>query len=179
MEQELKEFWAKALQQLSRANVDKKHAFRTCVLATVFKEKINQRTVVHRRFFNGNTSLIYTDSRSKKVAQLEGNSISSLLFYDAKKQLQISVAGLVSIHREDEIALEEKSKLQNFDDYSNAPLPGVGIVHSDDYKKGDINFAVLQFNWLEVDILQLSKDGHKRAVLRRDDNKWNGTWLVP
>jgi hypothetical protein len=179
MDNELKEFWAKALQQLIRANADKKHAFRSCVLASVYKEKVNQRTVIHRQFSNGNTSLIYTDSRSKKVAQLEKNPISSLLFYDSKNKLQISVAGLISVHTDDEFSEIEKKKVENLDDYTNAPLPGVGIVGSGDYKKGDVHFTVLQFNWLEVDLLQLNRNGHKRAILRRDENKWTGTWIVP
>ena len=103
MNEELKNFWKEGLIELMRSNVDRKHPFRNCVLATVFKEKVNQRTVIHRKFYHNNTSLIYTDSRSKKVKQLEANPISSLLFYDTKKQLQVSVAGLISIHDNDEI----------------------------------------------------------------------------
>lgn len=179
MEAELQKFWAKALEKVTRASADKKHPFRNCVLATVYKEKVNQRTVVHRKFLRKNTSIIFTDSRSKKVMQLEGNPISSLLFYDPKKKLQISVAGLMKIHDGDDIADEAKDSIQDFSDYNNAPFPGAAIEQSNNYSKGETNFMVLEFHWLEVDVLELSREGHRRAIMRRDNDSWNGTWVVP
>lgn len=179
MTEELKDFWAKALKTISRGVVDKKHPFNKAVFATVFKERVNQRTVVHRSFEANNTSLFYTDSRSKKVMEIEGNPISSLLFYDPKSSLQVSVAGLSSIHEMDELAEAEQSKVQHFNDYSNSPFPGVAIEKSTDFSSGEINFMVVKFHWLEVDVLQLSREGHKRAIMRRDEDKWNGTFVVP
>jgi len=179
MELELQQFWAEALNQLSRANMDKRHAFRNCVLATVFKGKVLQRTVVHRKFIKGNTSLIFTDSRSKKVTHLERNPLASLLFYDPKKKLQIAVAGMVKIHEGNSIANSEMEKIQDFSDYSNYPYPGAAIEKSGDYSEGEKNFLVLEFHWLEIDILELSREGHRRAFLRRNNENWNGTWTVP
>lgn len=179
MNEDLKNFWKDGLIELMRSNADRKHPFRHCVLATVFKEKVNQRTVVQRKFYHNNTSLIYTDSRSKKVLQLESNPISSLLFYHPKKQLQISVAGLMSVHEGDELCEQEIQKLKRFDDYVNDPPPGSSISEADQYTSGRKYFMVLKFNWLEVDILQLSREGHKRAFMRRVEDKWNGSWIVP
>ena len=179
MESELQNFWAKALEMVKQAGTDNTHPFRNCVLATVYKDKVNQRTVVHRNFLRSNTSIIYTDSRSKKVWQLEGNPISSLLFYDAKKKLQISVAGVMKIHEGDEIANEAKETIQDFSDYNNAPFPGAAIEQSKDYSKGETNFMVLEFHWLEVDVLELNRKGHRRAIMKRNYDRWNGTWVVP
>lgn len=179
MNDELKSFWQNGLSELNKAVTDVNHPFRTCVLATVFKEKVNQRTVVHRNFYQNNTSIIYTDSRSKKVLQLESNPISSLLFYDPEKQLQISVAGLMNVHEADEVCMTEFNKLSRHDDYTNNPPPGSLIKQSNHYDKGKAFFIVLKFNWLEVDVLQLSREGHKRSFMRRVDNTWHGNWIVP
>jgi hypothetical protein len=179
MDASLEDFWNGALRELGRANVDRKHAFRKVTLASVFKEKVNQRMVVHRRFYDNNTSLIFTDSRSKKVLQLESNPISSLLFYDDRKQLQISVAGLMSVHEGDELSEVEFKKLQSQADYSNFPPPGSAIAGAMEYKQDKPFFMVLKFNWLEVDVLQLSREGHKRAFMRRVEDQWEGNWIVP
>ncbi len=179
MHTELSAFWNSIKEEFQSAHINRGHAFRQCVLATVVGEKVNQRTVVHRGFYHSNTSLYYTDARSKKVFHLKANPNSSVLYYHPELQLQVNVSGLITTHEGDELYKKEFEKLLSLKDYSNFPPPESSISGPNDYREGISHFMVLKMKWLEVDILQLSKDGHKRAVLKRKDDLWEGSWVVP
>ncbi len=179
MDASWEDFWAKALQEMYRANVDKKHPFRQTVLATTTEESISQRVVIHRMFKDDYRSYIFTDSRSKKVLQLIQKPVASLLFYHPKKSLQISVQGTVSLQSSSKLANNFLEKLPHLDDYSNLPAPGEKIDAAMAYEKGEAHFMLMEIDWKNADVLELNRKGHKRIQLSRSYNKWKGSWVVP
>lgn len=176
------EFLRDAFSQLLRSNADHKHAFRYVALATSGKTDVKQRMVVHRKFLEPGISHICTDSRTKKIADVEMNSYASLLFYDYKKKLQISASAHVEVVKEGVLYDEYLGRISDHTllDYSAIPEPGEKISDSSSFEGGDeLYLNVLLLHWYSIDLLQLDRNGHKRAKYERVDERWEGSWVVP
>ena len=178
----LDEFLKDAFSQMTRSNADHKHPFRYVVLATMSEGDIKQRTVVHRKFLEPGISHICTDSRTKKIADVESNPYASLLFYDNKKKLQISVSSRVEVVKEGVLYDEYLGQISEHTllDYSAVPRPGMKITDSSSFEGGDeLYLNVLLLHWYSIDLLQLDRNGHKRAKYERVTDRWEGSWVVP
>lgn len=178
----LDEFLRDAFSQLLRSNADHKHAFRYVALATSGKTDIKQRMVVHHKFLEPGISHICTDSRTKKIADIENNPFASLLFYEYKKKLQVSVSTRVEVVKEGVLYDEYLGRISEHTllDYSAFPGPGMKIADTSSFKGGDeLYLNVLLLHWDSIDLLQLDRSGHKRAKYERVDDRWEGSWVVP
>ena len=98
--------WQTLLHELHRGALDPKHPFRYLTVATVGEQFPQVRTVVMRQFTADLEFLAYTDVRSSKVQELLEVPRVSLLFYHPKKQVQVRVKALATIHVMDELAQE-------------------------------------------------------------------------
>lgn len=174
--------------ELSRASLDRHHEWRTPVLASADAEGLpDARTVVLRRVDAVAGQLtFYTDNRSPKVAQLQAQASAVLVFWSARLswQLRVRVACTVITAAPEVDALWQgvQQSVAAGDYLSPLPPgavlpPGSGMA---DAAKANApapthSFALLRAQVLQMDWLELSRDGHRRA--RLSVNTWD--WLTP
>ncbi len=84
---------------LSRAAVDRRHGWRTPVLATVGADGAPRaRTVVLRAVERETRTLrLHTDRRSAKAAEIARNPNVALVFWDARARLQLRTVGIAAL----------------------------------------------------------------------------------
>lgn len=154
--------------ELGRASVDRHHAWRTPVLATVGCDgSPNARTVV-LRMVNANQQIfcIYTDARSTKVSELAKEPKAVLAFWSARLdwQLRVKVAISVTTDGPELQALWQKvQQSASAANYMATAAPGTErpeAFSSADSAIGAHHFAVLNARVLEIDWLELGQDGH-------------------
>ena len=175
--------WQTLLHEIHRGALDPKHPFRYLTVATVGEQFPQVRTVVLRQFTADLEFLVYTDARSSKVQELLKVPQVSLLFYHPKKQVQVRVQALATIHVEDELAqanwkrVSDKRRVE----YQSELGPGRRINHPKDGWESSSEhsyFSVLKFSPLSLEVLQLAREGHLRIQYDLASG-WQGSWLVP
>jgi pyridoxine/pyridoxamine 5'-phosphate oxidase len=182
----LTEILSLVLLELKKGPTVRKHPFRYTVLSTSVNNQVNSRWVVFRKFADHDQLHIYTDSRSKKVTELERNGNASLLFYHPRQKLQIRLNGNIELHHQD--SLTEKYwpgvKSTGAKDYTSLRAPGETIesaeeahVWEDDPK--EVHFMILEFQPRTMDVLQLGKQGHLRFYYEKKATEWKGQIIVP
>ena len=170
--------------ELINGNIKKGHPFRFFSLATVDQQnKPQQRTVVLRKVSNELELYFYTDKRSNKVAQLITNRTISALFYHPEKLLQLQIQGSASFVR-NEITLQHlwnEVPLNSRKDYSTKHSPGSSIKNPKeiDYLKEENNFCAIKIIPEAIEYLRLASPNHMRIKYTKENNEWNGQFLVP
>lgn len=178
------EIWQAVKHELHRGALDAKHPFHWVNLGTVSNEFPSVRTVVLRKLTEELHFFVYTDYRSEKCSDLKQNSHATLHLYHPKKQVQIRVKVQTILHFQDEMSnkLWQTIPSHRRSEYTGSQAPGTKISSPDDgWKEGDSNihfFTVLEFIPQELEVLQLSKNGHLRIVFN-EENEWEGNWLTP
>ena len=158
---------------------DKNHPFRTFVLSTIQDNEPKSRNVILRDFDpNKIIFTIYTDSRSKKIQNLNKSSSAQLLFYDSVNLLQVIVkAQVVNINSD----LNTFNSLSEFSkrNYTSNISPGTKIEDPTSLKYGDeINFSQISFQALTLECLQLNKYQNIRCFYIAEDS-WKGFYIAP
>ncbi len=160
------------------------HPFRYFTLATSdFNNIPRLRTVVLRDIDDSLNMMIYTDERSKKIANIQANNRVSLLFYDQKRLLQITVKARAEIITDETIIqqiwsrIPEKSKR----DYTTELSPGIEIKKPEevDYLEGKHFFSAIRISPVRIEYLRLKRPNHIRIVFKKENNDWKGTYIVP
>jgi pyridoxamine 5'-phosphate oxidase len=174
----LANFIESAIKQIQRGVVDHKSFFRHPILASSDGQHIFQRIVVMREFnFEKKSIVIFTDSKSQKVTQIVNHPECNLLFWDPRKKLQISIHSIPQIETDNSrywMKINDKQKK----DYSVTPPPKSAIKAHDDYQFSDQNrFTVVNITFKSMDVLQLSAQGHVRAVHDFENN--TQSWVSP
>lgn len=186
LKQDNLEEWLDFIQkELQRAAVDKKHPFRFVVLSSG-SAQVSSRYVVLRKVNQLNQLLIYTDTRSNKVAEIKQNDQVQLLFYNQQKGLQLMISCRVVLHhRDDELAKQEWNHVQGNarKSYCTTAAPGSPIVSPDDALSWDQEFTNQYFTVIEalpqsIEFLELGRGKHLRAKYQKSTG-WTGQWLVP
>jgi pyridoxamine 5'-phosphate oxidase len=140
----------------------------------------------------------HADSRSDKIAELAMHSDASVLFYDPEAKIQLRLSGQARIETESDLAEHGWNSSTLFarrcylakvgpGDVSAAPTSGLspemeGVQPSEaQVAEGRGNFAILLFDFDQVEWLYLANSGHRRARWNRDTHSglWTGNWLVP
>ncbi len=106
------EIYSHILGEIERGSVDRKHGFHLLNFSTYDEESgyPDSRIVVLRKLIKNNFTLrFHTDLRSKKIAHLQKNFKSFLLFYNQKSKLQIR------IKCDSQLLSDEKSKKDTWD----------------------------------------------------------------
>jgi pyridoxamine 5'-phosphate oxidase len=169
--------------ELGRASQDRHHAWRTPVLATTGSDgTVNARTVVLREVDAPHqTFRIYTDWRSLKFSELIHEPNALFVFWSARLNWQLRVRVSVTTHttgpQVDDL-WERVRQSAAATDYLGPAAPGSPRPdpHSDStVDQATHHFALLIAQVQEMDWLELSRDGHRRARLLADD--WQ--WLTP
>lgn len=167
-------------QELLRATVDRHHDWRTPVLATIGLDGLAQaRTVVLREVRRASDQLlIYTDSRSPKVAELLAQPMASLLCWSPRLHWQLRLQMRFSVSRHDDeasAAWERVRQSPSASDYLAARAPGQRLAETPEIELDAPQLAVLRGEVLSMDWLELSRAGHRRAKL----DAQRVEWLVP
>ena len=172
---------------LERATLDRKHPFRFCCLATTdIDQTPAQRTVVLRRVLPQKELLIFTDYRSSKIQEIKQQNQVSLLFYHPRLQQQIRFQTTASIHHQDALCLTEWNKLSDHgkNDYQTTSSPGTDLP---DYEENPTHnpafgadfFSIISLKPINIDLLQLGRDGHKRMIGEFVDGEWTSRRVMP
>jgi pyridoxine/pyridoxamine 5'-phosphate oxidase len=167
-------------QELTRATVDRHHAWRTPVLATTGLDGLAQaRTVVLREVRQAQSELlIYTDARSPKVAELLAQPVASLLCWSSRLSWQLRVQLRFAVSQNDEeanAAWERVRRSPSANDYLAARAPGSALAAAHEALLETPQIAVLRGHVIAMDWLELARAGHRRA--RLDEQRVE--WLVP
>lgn len=193
----LDDFWENAWALLLRGQSDAKSAYSTPVVATVSPDgKPHSRTLVLRKALKQSGELwCYTDRRSQKAIDLAGEpAYMSWTFWDRKRNIQINASGPTT-WLSTNIANERFQQLPKHSRKSYATLaapgrllPGGSDGLPDDWeqrKAAETDYAGVHFGILctrldRMDILQLSREGHRRMLAERSGNEdWAFSWIVP
>ena len=170
-------------QQLLRASVDKYHEWRSPVLVTNgLKNSDNEnwpdaRTVILRAVNENTKELVfYTDSRSPKVAQLVQNPKAMVVFWSKRLNWQLRIKATVKIDLNSDLVQKTWEKVKqspSAGDYLRSQMPGEILNNAQNSSKqlfaGTAHFALVIAQVIEIDWLELSRNGHRRANIKGDD----------
>lgn len=192
MEDTLSEIFTDCWARLLYGSIMADHAFHTAVVGTQLDTDVNLRTVVLRSIEPDKKQvLFYTDNRSAKMEEINGNPKVSWLFYDQKEGVQIRLSGDAGIHHGDELAAYHWGKVHESGKKSylaipgpstgiNEPGDGLEYLNSDtDLEAGYENFAVIVTDVNFIEWLSLKSSGHRRAQFKLVADNWKGQWLIP
>ena len=170
--------------ELGRATQDRHHAWRTPVFSTVNAEGVvNARTVVLRQVDVDTKNLqIYTDARSCKVDELQLQPNAMFVFWSARLRWQLRIRVVTSVFTEGpelERLWERIKQSASARDYLTSAAPGTPLAPNENVMNQNDettpHFALINASVLEIDWLELSSSGHRRARITADD--WE--WLTP
>jgi len=170
---------------LRGAKSKRNHPFKNAYLSTVDEHlQPRTRTIVVREVTEQMECIIFTDARTTKVHQLRQNPKASLLFYNHKSLRQIRIDGnLEPITGEKEVKhLFSRVTSKAIKDYTTQLPPGSPIKNSDHVEymeRSENHFLPLRLIPKTIELLQLKRPNHLRALYALEDGSWNGQWLVP
>ncbi len=169
--------------ELGRASQDRHHAWRTPVLATAAGNGlVNARTVVLRDAdaVLGNLR-VFTDERSPKVSEISKQPAALFVFWSSRLNWQLRVQAQISVKTtgpDIEALWQRVSQTGGARDYLGQAAPGTPTCApektTEDLQQHS-HFAVLDAKVIEMDWLELRREGHRRARLLADT--WE--WLTP
>jgi pyridoxamine 5'-phosphate oxidase len=177
----LSEFVSLAMQNIKRGSVDRKAKFRLPILASSSNNKLTQRIVIVRKFNQDTNSVtIFTDHKSQKVSQIKHNENCHLLFWDSRRNLQVSICCIAKINDKEttDFYWKNLSELQKKDYLVNpSPKTLINSYNNYNYESTKNRFTVIEFFFQQMDILLLDKNGHKRAI--HDFKNGLQSWVTP
>ncbi|MBC9795291.1 pyridoxamine 5'-phosphate oxidase family protein [Sinomicrobium weinanense] len=169
---------------LLKATRKQRHRFRYFSMATCgLHGHVRQRMLVLREVADDFTLTAYTDSRSKKITHIKENSEVSLLFFDPRRFVQISITAKAAIEKDEKtvLALWDQIKPRSRKDYITELPPGTvipdpsGLEHQDNVHY----FTVLRLFPEKIEYVKLQKIHHLRILFVREGNSWSSNYLVP
>ena len=190
----INEIYNTELEHLQNAIKDGSSLYHTFVLSSLNNNFPESRTVVLRNVSRDPFKIYFNaDYRSSKVKELISDSACSALFYDVKRRIQIRLKCNSVINYQNDISQQiwSKTPLQSRKCYMGPFAPSQPLnewhpnipteylkknpnkEHSED---GFINFAHIELEVIESDILQLHHDGHIRFKV---DNKETFFYVSP
>lgn len=177
--------------ELQRAPLDRHHAWRTPVLATADAEGLpDARTVVLREVDADDGRLVvYTDTRSAKIAQLEARPHAVLVLWSAGLGWQLRCKVRCTVHRSGLAVSSRWERVRqspSAHDYLSPLPPGEALPADGGPIAPDPQaarqqpvehtaFGAIDAQVLAIDWLELHREGHRRA--RFEGAK--AVWLQP
>lgn len=163
----------------------KSHPFKYITLTTITDQGLpRSRTVVVREVNAALETIVFTDSRSHKVADLERNNNACLLAYHPKQLKQLRWDGyLEPITDPVEVKrLFQKVSENAIKDYTTTMAPGTIIKNPDEVEymsRQQAHFLPLRFVPVSFEYLKLKRPNHLRASFSKVEDQWQGEWLTP
>jgi pyridoxine/pyridoxamine 5'-phosphate oxidase len=170
--------------ELKKGLSEKEHPYRCCTLATVGLDRLARlRTVVMRDMSEDFVFSFYTDKRSKKIVHIKENNKVSLLFYHPGRNMQLKIEGLAIINRDPVVLNPIWSDLEvaSRKDYTTSMAPGSTLERPGnlEYLSEENHFCMVEVHPFKIEYLKLGKHNHLRIRFSRNNNDWNGEYLVP
>jgi pyridoxine/pyridoxamine 5'-phosphate oxidase len=164
-------------QVLHQATVERQHAWRTPVLATVDSEGApHARTVVLRHAEPSSGTLhVYTDRRSPKVAQLTARPAGVLVFWcpALSWQLRVRATFIADDHSASMQAVWDQVRhTRAAKDYLSAAAPGEPLPATEWLTSPEPQLAVLIGQVESIDWLEIGRDTHRRALFDHQGTRW-------
>lgn len=165
--------------ELDRSTRDKKHPWRTTVLATTDGQDADARTVILREAVPDERLLrLYTDRRSAKVGQLAEHPIGTMVMWSpalgwqlrCRVRMVVLDSGLAVSSRWARIQLTPAAQ-----DYLSPQAPGANLAPPPTRGSAPAAlpyFAVVEARVEAMDWLELHADGHRRAVFGAEGGRW-------
>ncbi len=160
------------------------HPFRYFTFATSgINGRPRLRTVVLRDIDDQLNLTIYTDKRSKKITHIHEHNVVSLLFLDNERLIQLSIRAKAEIIK-DERTLKniwEQVPQKSKKEYTTKLAPGEEIKNPEkiDFLEEKHFFTAIKLIPDKIEYLRLNRPNHIRVLFRKEDNNWQGTYLVP
>jgi pyridoxamine 5'-phosphate oxidase len=178
------QFLDEAKDELQKSLVKKGHPFRYFTLATVGLDKMSRlRTVVLRKITEDLKLIFYTDRRSKKITHITENSKVSLLFYHPKLMLQLKIEGKARVVNNEDILKTYWNGIQpnSRKDYITQQAPGSSLKSPDavEYLSEKNHFCIVEIEPFKIEYLKLKRPNHHRVRFSKNDDGWDGEFLVP
>ena len=182
---------------LSRGVVDRSEDFRLPVVIVNKDGYSDGRIVVLRGAFKDKKILrFHTDIRSSKISALKKNNTIYFLFYNKKRKIQVRAKGFATINYKNSITEEAWKKTQIISrkcylasqapgTISNEPDPGYPKELEGKNPKfeeteiGFDNFCVIESKIVEMEWLYLASQGHRRALIKINEENIETHWLTP
>ncbi|WP_194852078.1 pyridoxamine 5'-phosphate oxidase family protein [Nonlabens antarcticus] len=181
----LDDYFSDLKHDLRGALSKRNHPFKYAYLSTVDENlQPRARTIVVREISENLECTLFTDSRTTKVHQLKNIPKASLLFYNSKSLRQIRIDGVLEPITDEKLIKHLFSKVtdKSIKDYTTSLPPGSIIKNPDhvEYMETSENhFLPLRLVPVSIELLQLKRPNHLRALYTRIDEEWQGQWLVP
>lgn len=164
---------------LNRGIERRNHPFKNFVLSTTDGRIVDSRMVVLRNKVNAPFTLsAFTDIRSGKIDHIKKVPEVSGLFWHPSAKFQVRVKAHSRILHNDsrtESAYADTTPLGKTA-YNTESAPG-SVLDATEWEPANVReplnddyFAILDFIVFEMDVLQLSRDGHIRAHFKYDEN---------
>ena len=168
---------------ITSAPSKQRHPMRAPTVITTTKNIPNARTMILRDVLP-NKLIFFTDKRSPKVQDIQNNPHTTIHSYDSKKKLQIRIRTQASILTDHQQWNRWRSMgLNRFQDYGTALPPGTPIqdreVPPATLETARENFCIIQALVTDIELLQLSRDGHQRVEWKNQNGVWTLIQLVP
>jgi pyridoxamine 5'-phosphate oxidase len=189
----LSESLAESWRLLARGVADRRSAFHHPTVATIGCDGSPKlRTVILRGCNAASWSLrFHTDSRSDKISEIERDPRIGLHFYDPGAKIQLRVAGVATLHRDDATADAAWSITRVFSRqcYGVMPGPGTPLAAGADFDlpettdeataPGRAHFCAVAISIASIEWLYLASAGHRRARFTRGVDGVRSEWLTP
>lgn len=164
-------------QALLLATVERRHAWRTPVLATVDNDGSPQaRTVVLRHAEQSSATLhVYTDRRSPKVGQLITHPAGVLVFWCPTLSWQLRVRAVFSADDRSKTMQAAWRQMQGTraeKDYLSAKAPGAPLPEVGALTASEPQLAVLVGRVESIDWLEIGREAHRRALFDHQGMQW-------
>ena len=181
--------------ELKKGVTQRKHPFHLCFFSTISlsEEKPEPETrIVILRDVDKETLMIRTntDLRSDKVSQIKMSPITTMLFYDKEKKIQLRIKAeskLVSNEKEVEQTWNEAQEISKRCYY--VPFPPKSKLEKpfsnesldlDNENLGLNVFGLIRSKLLEIDYLNLNYTGHVRCKFELEKKGFiKSYWVVP
>ena len=164
--------------ELGLAAQDRRHPWRTPVLASRDGDGVDARTVVLREVdAEARQLIVYTDARSPKVAQLRTWPRASLCAWSPQRSWQLRLRVRVAVRDDDDAVARRWARMKASPaakDYLSPLAPGSERADAgpDAAPGARAHFAVLELTVLAMDWLELHPDGHRRASFDARGARW-------
>ena len=159
-----------------------RHPLRAPTCITVGAHGPRGRTMVLREVLDTHF-VFFTDSRSPKMQDIATQPLGALHGYDGKRKFQIQLSGRFE-HWTTHPKLQHwrENGLRRFEDYGQCVAPGTPLKHCIEPPQmalAEQYFSVLGFQPHAIELLKLSREGHRRVLWRRVEGEWTMTPLTP
>lgn len=180
-----------------RAAISRNDPMRTPVMASVADGRPHQRTIVLRKVDPPEQLLyFFSDMRAPKVKHIQQNPNCNLVFWDARKKVQIEIQAKGQIFHQAEVnqAFWQKINIGGRTSYAALQAPGTPIKKDQTYlpenwtaemtlQESEFafdHFAVLALRVYQLDVLHLHQEGHQRCLFTKSSDKdWTMDWVTP